>query len=141
MPLTSFYSPWKHGQIKTNQSNGNANQLQICFLYAGPHCLNLFLTNISLLYPLKISENLQFSDVFKGYRSGTLFGYGLKWVKTLIPHISSIISYWVELETFIGKYFLTLERSLFVETLGKNFAKVRWKISNLNLWWSKNDQK
>ena len=28
-------------------------------------------TNVSLLYPLKISENLRFSDVFRGYRSET----------------------------------------------------------------------
>ena len=31
---------------------------------------NPFSTNIPLLYPLKRSENLRFSDVFRGYRSG-----------------------------------------------------------------------
>ena len=38
---------------------------------------NPFLTNASLLYPLKTSENLRFSDVFRGYRSGTLVENGL----------------------------------------------------------------
>ena len=37
---------------------------------------NLFSTNFPLLYPLKASENLQFSDVFKGYRSGALIENG-----------------------------------------------------------------
>ena len=34
--------------------------------------LNSFSTNIPFLHPLKTSENLRFSDVFRGYRSGTL---------------------------------------------------------------------
>ena len=38
---------------------------------------NPFSTNVPLLYPLKTSENLWFSDVFKGYRSGTLVENGL----------------------------------------------------------------
>ena len=33
---------------------------------------NPFSTNVPLLYPLKTSENLRFSDVFRGYRSATL---------------------------------------------------------------------
>ena len=40
--------------------------------------INLFLTNVPLLYPLKTSEKLRFSDVFRGYRSGTLVENGLK---------------------------------------------------------------
>ena len=38
---------------------------------------NPFRTNVPLLYPLKTSEKLQFPDVFKGYRSGTLVQNGL----------------------------------------------------------------
>ena len=34
--------------------------------------LNLFSTNVPLLYPLKKSENWRFSDVVRDYRSGTL---------------------------------------------------------------------
>ena len=34
-------------------------------------------TNIPLLYPLKPSENLRFSDVSSGYRNETLVGNGL----------------------------------------------------------------
>ena len=33
--------------------------------------------NVALLYPLKTSENPRFSDVFSGYRSGTLVENGL----------------------------------------------------------------
>ena len=34
--------------------------------------INLFSTNVQLLYSLKTSENRRFFDVFRGYRSGTL---------------------------------------------------------------------
>ena len=34
--------------------------------------INPFSNNVSLLYPLKTSENLRLSDVFREYRSGTL---------------------------------------------------------------------
>ena len=34
--------------------------------------LNQFSTNVPLLYSLKTSKNPRFSDVFRGYRSGTL---------------------------------------------------------------------
>ena len=34
--------------------------------------VNPFSTSVPLLYLLKTSENLRFSDVFRGYRSGTL---------------------------------------------------------------------
>ena len=36
-----------------------------------------FSTNVSFLYPQKTSENLQFSDVFRGYKSRTLVENGL----------------------------------------------------------------
>ena len=42
--------------------------------------LNPFSTNVPLLYPLKTSENQRFSDVFRGYRSGTLVENGLRYV-------------------------------------------------------------
>ena len=38
---------------------------------------NPYSTNVPLLYPLKTSKNLGFSDVFRGYRSGTLVENGL----------------------------------------------------------------
>ena len=40
--------------------------------------INPFSTNVPLLTPLKTSENFSFSDVFRGYRSGTFFENGLK---------------------------------------------------------------
>ena len=39
--------------------------------------LNPFSTNVPFLYALKTSENLRVSDVFRGYRSGTLVDDGL----------------------------------------------------------------
>ena len=39
--------------------------------------INQFSTNAPLLYPPKTSENRRFSDVFRGYRSGTLVENGL----------------------------------------------------------------
>ena len=38
---------------------------------------NPFSTNVPLLYSLKTSENGRLSDVFRGYRSGTLVENGL----------------------------------------------------------------
>ena len=40
--------------------------------------LNSFLPNISFIYILKTSENKKFSDVFRGYKKGTLKRKGLK---------------------------------------------------------------
>ena len=45
------------------------------------HCgINLFSTNVPLLYPLKTSENRRLSDVFKGYRSRTSVENGLNMI-------------------------------------------------------------
>ena len=38
---------------------------------------NPFLSNIPFIYPLKTSENKRFSDVFRGYKKGTLETNGL----------------------------------------------------------------
>ena len=46
-------------------------------LFAKFFHVNPFSTNVPLLYSLKTSENLRFSDVFRGYRSGTLVENGL----------------------------------------------------------------
>ena len=40
--------------------------------------LNPFLPNVSFLYILKTLENKKFSDVFRGYKKGTLERKGLK---------------------------------------------------------------
>ena len=34
--------------------------------------LNPFLANVPILYPLKTPENQRFSDIFTGYKLGTL---------------------------------------------------------------------
>ena len=46
-------------------------QSQVCVM--GPSVtLNPFESNVTFLYPLKMSENLWFSDVFRGYKNVTL---------------------------------------------------------------------
>ena len=40
--------------------------------------INPLESNVTFLYPLKTSENLWFSDVFRGYRNVTLDSNGLK---------------------------------------------------------------
>ena len=42
-----------------------------------------FSTSVALPYPLKTSENRRFSDVFRGYGSGTLVEDGLKTVNVI----------------------------------------------------------
>ena len=39
--------------------------------------INPFLANVPILYSLKTPENQRISDVFKGYKIGTLARYGL----------------------------------------------------------------
>ena len=55
--------------------------------------INPFSNNVPLLYPRKTSENRRFSDVFTGYRSGTLVENGL-WsvLRHYIVNWGSIIS-------------------------------------------------
>ena len=49
-----------------------SNSLQLIFRKSRGETRNPFLVNVPLLYTLKTSENLQFSDVFRVYRNGTL---------------------------------------------------------------------
>ena len=53
-----------------------------------PHVqlLNPYSPNATFLYPLKTSENLRFSEVFRGYRNVTLGEYGLNSL-SLVFHI------------------------------------------------------
>ena len=54
--------------------------------------IKLFSTNVQLLYPLKTSEKRKLSDIFRGYRSETLFEDGLitSFPKELIEEIQKI---------------------------------------------------
>ena len=56
-------------------------------LSSSPIMVNPFSTNVPLLYPLKTSENFRFSDVFRGYRSGTLVENGFTTNKTMCNSI------------------------------------------------------
>ena len=49
----------------------------VCVSNNGYANFNSFYSNIPYLYPLQTSENLSFSDVFRGYRYGILVGNGL----------------------------------------------------------------
>ena len=50
--------------------------------YKGSKSTNLkpFSTNVPFLYPQKMPENQRFSDVFSGYRNGTL---GKNWLNCI----------------------------------------------------------
>ena len=41
-------------------------------------CINRFLADVPILYPLKTPENQRFSGVFRGYKMGTLARNALK---------------------------------------------------------------
>ena len=79
MQFSSFFQGIKVFSIKlfwwcTLTKMRSQNILQNAVLW---NRLNPFSTNVPLLYPLKTSENLWFSDVFRGYGSGTLVENGL----------------------------------------------------------------
>ena len=67
-------SRWSFGNQLSQTVNINCNNWIILVLSS---CLNPFSTNVPLLYPLKTSKNFWFSDIFRGYRSGTLVENGL----------------------------------------------------------------
>ena len=87
-------SMWKIHQNLAEMSHTHMSRLQQCvswviiffskFIHIG-HIpdrelyINLFSNKVPLLYPLKTLENQRFSDVFRGYSSGTLVENGLKW--------------------------------------------------------------
>ena len=48
------------------------NTLSHFLAYESAWIINPFHANVPFLYPLKTSENQRFSDVFGGYRNGTL---------------------------------------------------------------------
>ena len=62
-----------------------------------PIMFNPFSTDVLLLYPLKTSDNLRFSDVFRGYRSGTLVE------NRLIPQWFCVPSSWLVKYTILIK--------------------------------------
>ena len=63
--------------------------LQWTFLRKQLMVFNPFSTNVPLLYPLKTSENWKFSDIFRRYRSGTLFENELNVVFKFCKKVSS----------------------------------------------------
>ena len=52
--------------------------------------INPFSTNVPLLYPLEISENIRFSAIYKGNRSGTLVENGLIAVQFIYDTLGSL---------------------------------------------------
>ena len=58
------------------------DQNSFCEIRSLAICINIkafnpYSPNVTFLYPLKMSENLGFPDVFKGYKNATLREYGL----------------------------------------------------------------
>ena len=88
MPLASFYTPWKHqktfdflifsGRIERTSGMKQVNPFHNKFSFISMLCstqeqiLNPFQPNALFLYPLETPENQRFSEVFRGYRNGTL---------------------------------------------------------------------
>ena len=68
------YRNLRHERVKSK----HLENTKCCFYYfPSNRKLNPYSTNVPLPYSLKTWENLQFSDVFRGYRSGTLVQNGL----------------------------------------------------------------
>ena len=80
--------------------------------------INPFQTNAPFLYPLKTSENLQFSDVFRGYRKGTL-----AWNWLIIFYARAYCH---------RKYFLKLKRN---SRLNKRQNKMSIVCKETKFWW------
>ena len=62
---------------------------------------NPFSFNVPLLYPLKTSENLRISDIFRGYGSGTLVEIGLAFTIYLFHNNDILFPY--KVYSFISK--------------------------------------
>ena len=62
-------------QIKSEQ---NVQTKKIEIFQMSPSKIKLFQPNVPFLNPLKTSENLWFSDIFRGYRNETLGENGVK---------------------------------------------------------------
>ena len=88
-------------------------------LYSNP-----FSTNVLLLYPLKTSENLCFSDVFRRYRNGTLVENGLNWTLTFFQFQTDIRS------MSIAQWGSDLGKKL-IKKLGNLYTKLIWESSTL----------
>ena len=89
-PMPYFYIPWKHQKtfrflMFSVGSRGNI----------GKKWVNPISANALFLYPLKTSENLRFSDVFKGYRNVVLAWKGLMGeFSMLIVKFEHLTTYW-----------------------------------------------
>ena len=66
-------------KVICNESRKSWKLLYCRIFQCKKYWINPYSTNVSLLYPLKTSENLRFSDVFRGYRSETLVENRLNW--------------------------------------------------------------
>ena len=62
---------------------------------------NSFSADVSLLYLLKTSENRRFSDIFRGYRSGTLVGNGLSTLNGVSSHMAILFFFGILQDTFL----------------------------------------
>ena len=79
--------------------------------------INPFHTNVPFLYPLKTLENLWFSDVFRGYRNGTL-----AW--KVLTHFSPVLCF--EWKSVTGFY---MKRKTGLKWINVNINK------NWTWWW------
>ena len=73
----NFPATWEVWKLKTFHYKASGNTRKTTKNLWEMYCINPFSTNVPLVYPLKTSEKLRFSDVFRGYTSGTLVENGL----------------------------------------------------------------
>ena len=73
--MSKFYVIFTKNRTVFNGTESFLHQTENITQYQN---FNPFSSNAPLLYPLKTSENLRFSDIFRGYRIGTLLENGLR---------------------------------------------------------------
>ena len=89
--IASFYFSVHDSRFQTNQFWVSQRDWYFLLAIANllskvktKHFLTHFQQNAPLLYPLKTSENRRFSDIYWGYRSGTLVENGLRWSPVIL---------------------------------------------------------
>ena len=105
--------------------------------------LNPFSTNVPFLNPLKTSENLWFSDIFRGFSSGTLVGNGLK---LMLPSKREITINWFTLQiNYLYRYGVNIDHKGAKEMRSRKFegalSGMRQETSFSNWMPFKNNEK
>ena len=85
--------------------------------------INPFSTNVPLLHPLKTSENLWFSDVFSGYKIGTLVENGLNTVSEIEFVLMRLNMSTNQFEMPLFRFFYKENYLNFIKNIFKNISE------------------